>query len=197
MPSSDEDTARRIRGGPDELSDEESDDELELDAVVSDELLDARLNRGRSGSLSSDELDELLLSSRLEFERRNTGRLDEPDELADEEEEDDDPSDGLGSGAVSSVCSEASECSSAVPTRTIRISCPLYALVLSSWVALMLMRSPGWKSPLVALAPDVFRYLVELVIVTGVTFLSSSSMTTFLSVRFRSVPTSVVWLLLG
>ena len=94
VPSSELETARRIRGGPSLLFEELPDEALEelFDALLLDELLTvsseldaARRSRGRLGSLSFDELpdellgellDELLvLSSELEAARRSWGRL--------------------------------------------------------------------------------------------------------------------------
>jgi hypothetical protein len=113
-PSSAPETARRGLDVLLPLDEELSDDELEgaFERPASSEPDDDRRSRGRSGSLSSDELDErlatLLLSSAPE-ERRKTGLFgfDElfPDDEADEEE----PLSVRGSGAVSSVCSDASE----------------------------------------------------------------------------------------
>ena len=135
----------------DDEEEEEGDVEEELlfDAELFEELLDtsselelARRSLGRSGSLSGVELeeaeleellDELLeLSSELDDDaRRSVGLLplelteELPLELFDEEddEDDDEPelSDDLGSGFMSSVCSDASECSSVVPSRTMEI----------------------------------------------------------------------------
>jgi hypothetical protein len=141
VPSSELETARRNRGGPPSLLLEDEDelpDELLLDellAVLLDELSSelelARRSLGRSRSLSLDELEELLeeLSSELaDAARRKVGLLGfEPTEellfeLFEEDEDDDDElSDDLGSGFMSSVCSEASECSSVVPSRTMEI----------------------------------------------------------------------------
>jgi len=159
VPSSELETARRIRGGPSLLFEELPDEALEevFDALLLDELLTvsseldaARRSRGRLGSLSFDELpdellgellDELLvLSSELEAARRSWGRLGlllpvVPDEeLLDEELpaelldglvllEDAELSDALlGNGCVgSSAASDAIECSSGVPSRTIVI----------------------------------------------------------------------------
>jgi hypothetical protein len=140
VPSSELETARRIRGGApspplDELLEELFDELLDELLTVSSELELARRSLGRSGSLSLEELDEpeldelLELSPELDAARRNVGLLEL--ELAEElllelfeellaEEDEDEPS-GLGSGLVSSVCSDASECSSAVPSRTIDI----------------------------------------------------------------------------
>ena len=148
VPSSELETARRMRGGAlslplDELPLEELFDEL-LDELltVSSELELARRSLGRSGSLSLEELDEPELdelrdellepSSELDAARRSVGLELEPEEellaeLFEElllEEDEDEPS-GLGSGLVSSVCSDASECSSAVPSRTIDIDTAL------------------------------------------------------------------------
>jgi hypothetical protein len=147
VPSSELETARRMRGGAlslplDELLEELFDELLdELPAgllELSSELELARRSLGRSGSLSLEELDELRdelpeLSSELDAARRNVGWLEFelaeelPVELLDEspldpfEEDEDELSDDLGSGLVSSVCNDASECSSAVPSRTIDI----------------------------------------------------------------------------
>jgi len=155
VPSSELETARRIRGGPsplleellEELFDELFDELLDEVLTVSSELDDARRSRGRSGSLSLDELlegdellDELLaLSSELDAARRNWGRLGlllplEPDEeLPDElpaelldglallDEAEAELSEALlGKGCVvSSAASDAIECSSGVPSLTI------------------------------------------------------------------------------
>jgi hypothetical protein len=145
VPSSELETARRNRGGPpsllldedevlevllDELPDELPAELLEL----SSELELARRSLGRSGSLSvvepeDDEPEELLeeLSSELDdAARRKVGLLGfEPTvellfELFDEDDEDE-LSDDLGSGFMSSVCSDASECSSVVPSRTMEM----------------------------------------------------------------------------
>jgi hypothetical protein len=144
VPSSELETARRMRGGAlslplDELLGELF-DELLLEELltVSSELELARRSLGRSGSSSLEELDELRdelleLSSELDAARRNVGLL--ALELAEEllpelfeelllEEDEDEPA-GLGSGLVSSVCSDASECSSVVPSRTIDIDTAL------------------------------------------------------------------------
>jgi hypothetical protein len=143
VPSLEPETARRNRGGAPSLLEE---DELELfDAELFAELFDAELlelsselelarrSLGRSGSLSLDELDEELLlelSSELDDDaRRSVGLLplelteELPLELFDEEDDDDDDelSEDLGSGFMSSVCSDASECSSVVPSRTMEI----------------------------------------------------------------------------
>jgi hypothetical protein len=152
--SSEFETARRILGGPSLLLDE-ADVELpeevfaELLVVLSElvvsELDDARRSRGRSGSLSLDELLLVLLllellSSELEAARRSAGWLLLPDELLV-----DDPVDALlaellaelleelpeelpdalsPSGCeVSSTASDAAECSSAVPSLTMLIDC--------------------------------------------------------------------------
>jgi hypothetical protein len=146
VPSPELETGRRMRGGApslplDELLEELFDELFDELATVSSELELARRSLGRSGSLSSEELDELEpdeieldefrdeppeLSSELDAARRNVGLELEPvEELPAElfEElplEEDEPSD-LGNGLVSSVCSDASECSSAVPSRTIDI----------------------------------------------------------------------------
>lgn len=148
VPSSELETARRIRGGApslpfDELLEELFDELLDELLATSSELELARRSLGRSGSSSLDELDELELdapeldplrdelpelSSELDAARRNVGLELEPvEELLPElfeelllEEDEDEPS-GLGSGLVSSVCSDARECSSAVPSRTIDI----------------------------------------------------------------------------
>jgi hypothetical protein len=137
VPSSELETARRKRGGPpsllldeDELL-EEVFEELPAELLeLSSELELARRSLGRSGSLSLDELDELLdelleLSSELDDDaRRNVGlfgfELTEEllFELLDDEDE---LSDDLGSGFMSSVCSDASECSSVVPSLTMEI----------------------------------------------------------------------------
>jgi len=119
---------------PDVLPDELPDDDV---FELSSELELARRSRGRSGSLSLDELEEfdeleelldalLELSSELDDDaRRNVGLL--PLELTDElpfellDEEDEDEPSGLGSGFMSSVCSDASECSSVVPSRTMEM----------------------------------------------------------------------------
>jgi hypothetical protein len=107
-------TARRILGGPPSLLLDELLEELELFELLDEDVLDellvvlseldaARRSRGRSGSSSFDELDELLdelliLSSELDAARRSFGRLgslsldevdwleelDEPDELSSE-----------------------------------------------------------------------------------------------------------------
>jgi len=148
VPSLEPETARRNRGGAPSLLLEE--EELLFDAELFEELLElsselelARRSLGRSGSLSGveleeAELDELLdelleLSSELDDDdaRRSVGLLplelteELPLELFDEEddEDDDEPelSDDLGSGFISSVCSDASECSSVVPSRTMEI----------------------------------------------------------------------------
>ena len=142
---------RNRGGAPSLLLEEEEllfDGELfpELLELLS-ELELARRSFGRSGSLSGveleeaeleeDELEELLdelleLSSELDDDaRRSVGLLplelteELPLELFDEEddEDDDEPelSDDLGSGFMSSVCSDASECSSVVPSRTMEI----------------------------------------------------------------------------
>jgi len=137
--SSAPETARRTLGvllllEEDELPDDALDELFELfERPESSELDAARRRRGRSGSLSSDEADErlaeLLVSSEDEA-RRNTGLFEEPlpedveaDEVEPDEEEpdDDDPLSGRGNGAVSSVCRDASECSSLVPTWIIEI----------------------------------------------------------------------------
>jgi hypothetical protein len=144
VPSSELETARRNRGGPpsllldeDELLEElfeELLDELPAELLeLSSELELARRSFGRSGSLSLDELDELLdelleVSSELDdAARRNVGLLplelteELPLELFEDEEDDDELSDDLGSGFMSSVCSDASECSSVVPSLTMEI----------------------------------------------------------------------------
>lgn len=142
---------------------EELPEEL-LDALL-DELLDvsseldaARRSRGRSGSLSFDELpDELpdgepaAMSSELDAARRNWGRLGLLlplelllDELALVEE--DELSDARpGSGCVgSSDASDATECSSGVPSLTMVIVTALMGLLLLlSWLAAILTWSPG------------------------------------------------------
>jgi hypothetical protein len=139
VPSSELETVRRILGGAPSLLLEEVFegvfDEL-LDELLkpSSELELARRSLGRSGSLSFEELDELPdarleLSSELDAARRNEGLspfeavedllAELPLELFDED--DDELSGDLGSGLVSSVCSDASECSSAVPAFTIVI----------------------------------------------------------------------------
>jgi len=143
VPSSELETARRMRGGALSLPLDELLDELLTGLLdVSSELELARRSLGRSGSLSLEELDELELdeprdellelSSELDAARRNVGLELEPvEELLAElfeelllEEDEDEPS-GLGRGLVSSVCSDASECSSAVPSRTIDIDTAL------------------------------------------------------------------------
>jgi hypothetical protein len=126
-------TARRILGLSGSLSLEESlldelllDDEL-LPAVLSSELEVALRNLGRSGSLSLEELpldDELLLailSSELEAARRSLGRLLSLllDELFEALLEELPVSEPFPMGReVSSVASDAAECSSAVPSLT-------------------------------------------------------------------------------
>lgn len=140
VPSSELETARRNRGGalslpPDELLEELFEELLDELPDESSELELARRSLGRSGSLSLDELlEELLeLSSELDAARRSVGLLgfDEPEELLAElplellEEDEDELSDDRGSGLVSSVCSDARECSSAVPSRTIVIETAL------------------------------------------------------------------------
>jgi hypothetical protein len=141
VPSSELETARRNRGGPpsllldeDELL-EELFEELLLELLeLSSELELARRSLGRSGSLSLDELEELPeelleLSSELDdAARRNVGLFGfEPTEelllelFEDDEEDEDELSDDLGSGFMSSVCSDASECSSVVPSLTMEI----------------------------------------------------------------------------
>lgn len=88
---------------------------------------DERRRRGRSGSLSSGgaeapedvRLATFLFSSESE-ERRRTGLSADLFPAADEAEEEE-PLSGRGSGAISSICSDASECSSVVPVWTIEI----------------------------------------------------------------------------
>jgi len=139
----------------DELFEELPDELLAWLLELTSELELARRSLGRSGSLSLDELDELPdelleLSSELDAARRSVGLLgfepaDElPFELLDElfEEDDDELSDDLGSGFMSSVCSEASECSSAVPSLTMEIVDAFQTLLLS-WFPPMFTRSPG------------------------------------------------------
>jgi hypothetical protein len=156
VPSSEPETARRNLGGPpsllldeDELFEELPDELLAWLLELSSELELARRSFGRSGSLSLDELDELLdelleLSSELDAARRSVGLLGLLLELLDElfDEDEDELSDDLGSGFMSSVCSEASECSSVVPSRTIEIVDAFQTLLLP-WFPLMFTRSPG------------------------------------------------------
>jgi hypothetical protein len=147
FPSSELETARRMRGGAlslplDELPEELFDELLDELVAASSELELARRSLGRSGSSSLEELEELEpdelrdelteLSSELDAARRNVGLELEPEEELSAElfedlllEEDEDEPSGLGSGLVSSVCSDASECSSAVPSRTIDIDTAL------------------------------------------------------------------------
>ncbi len=145
LPSSELETARRILGGPsvlpdellDELFDELLEELLEELSVLLPELDDGRRSLGRSGSLSPslderlDDADELVeLSSELDAARRSVGwfplPLDElPEDLLAELLEADELSPDRGSGFVSSVCSDASECSSAVPSVTIDIDSAL------------------------------------------------------------------------
>lgn len=120
--SSEPETARRalvvlLLLEEDELFDEELDELFERpESSEFDD--DDRRSRGRSGSLSSDELDErldaVLVSSELE-ERLRTG-LFGFDELPEDEAEEEEPLSVRGRGAMSSVWSDASECSSAVPS---------------------------------------------------------------------------------
>ena len=151
VPSSELETARRIRGGPSLLFEELPDEALEevFDALLLDELLTvsseldaARRSRGRLGSLSFDELPDelpgelleelLVLSSELDAARRSWGRLgllleadDELPELLDglaPLEEAELSEALLGNGCVgSSAASDAIECSSGVPSFTIVI----------------------------------------------------------------------------
>ena len=127
-------TARRILGLSGSLSLEEPllDELLEelLPAVLSSELEVALRNLGRSGSLSFEELlldDELplaILSSELEAARRSLGRLlslllDELFEALLELPEELPEAELVPMGRdVSSVASDAAECSSAVPSFT-------------------------------------------------------------------------------
>jgi len=143
LPSLEPETARRILGGESLLLEElfvELFDELPAELLeLSSELDDAaRRNFRRSGSLSldelleEDELDELLvLSSELDAARRRVGLLPLPDELAEDLLDELLSEDLPGSGFVSSVCSEASECSSGVPSFTMLIDAAFQALLLS------------------------------------------------------------------
>lgn len=129
------DEARRSLGRSGSLSLEElfDDDELPDELPeLSSELDEARRSFGRSGSLSLDDEelpddDELLaLSPELDAARRNVGWLPlllpaELLELAELLEEDELSDDLPGRGFVSSVCNDASECSSGVPSLTIVI----------------------------------------------------------------------------
>lgn len=131
LPSESAELARRMRGRSlSSLLEELLLDELLLEAleellatVLLSELEVARRSRGRSGSLSFDELPEELLplSSELDAARRNLGRLlsDELFEALLEEESPEEPS--PRGREVSSVASEAAECSSGVPSFTIFI----------------------------------------------------------------------------
>jgi len=134
VPSSELETARRIRGRSSALLVDELLDEFPAEVLeLSSELVAARRSLGRSGSLSFDALlDELLvLPSELDAARRNWGRLglllaaELLDELLDELAlvEEAEPSEGLfGRGCVgSSAASDAIECSSGVPSLTIVI----------------------------------------------------------------------------
>jgi hypothetical protein len=123
VPSSELATARRILGGPSVSLEELLEEGETFDELLDDELpvspeLDARRNRGRSGSSSveSEELEEddrddaelLLMSSEFD-DRRNTGRLglldDEPaDEELDEADEPDEEE--LGAELLADVLDE-------------------------------------------------------------------------------------------
>ena len=83
--------------------------------------------------LEEDELDELLvvLSSELDAARRRVGLLPLPDELAEDLLDELLSEDLPGSGFASSVCSDASECSSGVPSFTMLIDAAFQALLLS------------------------------------------------------------------
>jgi hypothetical protein len=143
LPSLEPETARRILGGAPSLLLDELLEELfaELFDELPDELLElsselelARRSLGRSGSLSLDELDEELPDELLELlselddaARRNVGlfgfevTVELLLELFEEDDDEDALSDDFGSGLMSSVCSDASECSSAVPSLTIEM----------------------------------------------------------------------------
>jgi hypothetical protein len=138
VPSPELETARRNRGGPPSLLLDEDELLEELFEALLAELLEllselelARRSLGRSGSLSLDERELVELSSELDDgARRSAGLFGlEPTEellleLLDEDDDadfEDELSDDRGSGLMSSVCREASECSSAVPSLTIEI----------------------------------------------------------------------------